>query len=314
MSTHDKDRNKFTPRADPCVFLGYSPGYKGYKVLNIDTQRIFVSRNVTFKEHIFPYHTIPGSVSPDNMFPKTVLPMSTPVALDFVVQLNHVSLPASTASSSSTSALPPVTVTREPVPPVTGQSQLLRTRPQRNARTPGYLSEYHCSFIHHTSLPSSSSLYPLDSVHTYSNLKPLYQQFLLSYSIDPEPTTFKQAMLSPEFRKATDDELHAMEDNHTWLVVSLPPGNNVVGCKWVFTMKYKAYGTVEQRKSRLVAKGYTQQEGVDYTDTCSPVAKLASVKLLLGLAAVKGLKLSQMDVSNAFLHSDLDEEIYMSLP
>ena len=136
----------------------------------------------------------------------------------------------------------------------------------------------------------------------------------MSYSIDPEPTTFKQAMLSPEFRKATDDELHAMEDNHTWLVVSLPPGNNVVGCKWVFTMKYKADGTVEQRKSRLVAKGYTQQEGVDYTDMCSPVAKLASVKLLLGLAAVKGLKLSQMDVSNAFLHSDLDEEIYMSLP
>ncbi|CAA7032147.1 unnamed protein product [Microthlaspi erraticum] len=111
-----------------------------------------------------------------------------------------------------------------------------------------------------------------------------------------------------------NEELEAMEVNRTWTIESLPPGKNVVGCKWVYTIKYKADGSIERYKAQLVAKGFTQQEGVDFTDTFSPVAKLASVKLLLGLSAIKGWSLSQMDVSNAFLHSDLDEEIYMSLP
>ena len=112
--------------------------------------------------------------------------------------------------------------------------------------------------------------------------------------------------------KTMADELHAMEDNEMFTVVSLPPGKNVLGCKWIHTIKYRADGTVERPKSRLVAKGFTQQEGVDFTGTFSHVAKLARVKLLLALAAIKGWYLSQMGVSNA--HSELDEEIYMTLP
>lgn len=121
-------------------------------------------------------------------------------------------------------------------------------------------------------------------------------------------------MKSEKWTKAADEELHALELNKTWVVESLPQGKNAVGCKWVFTIKYNPDGTVERYKARLVAQGFTQQEGIDYLDTFSPVAKLTSVKLLLGLAAAKGWTLTQMDVSNAFLHGELDEEIFMSLP
>ena len=109
-------------------------------------------------------------------------------------------------------------------------------------------------------------------------------------------------------------EVVALEYKGTWTVVSLLPGKLVIGCKWVYTIKYNPDGTILKYKACLVAKGYTQHEGIDYIDTFSPMAKLASVKLLLSLAACFRWKFTQMDVTNAFLHGDLDEEIYMSLP
>ena len=109
-------------------------------------------------------------------------------------------------------------------------------------------------------------------------------------------------------------EIDALEQNHTWSMVPLPPTMRVVGCKWVFRIKYKADGSIERYKAQLIAKGYTQQEGLDYTETFSLMAKMVTVKLFLALAAVQGWVFHQLDVNNAFLNGDLHEEVYMSLP
>ena len=87
-----------------------------------------------------------------------------------------------------------------------------------------------------------------------------------------------------------------------------------MGCKWVFTIKYKSNGTIERYKAHLVAKGYTQSYGIDYQETFAPVAKINSIRVLLSLAPNNEWPLQQLDVKNVFLHGNLEEEVCMDAP
>jgi len=109
-------------------------------------------------------------------------------------------------------------------------------------------------------------------------------------------------------------EIQALENNKTWYLTNLPNGKKPIGCKWVFKTKYNDDGTIERHKARLVAKRYSQLEGIDYFDTFSPVAKLTTVRIILALATAKDWYIYQLDVDNAFLHGDLNEEVYMTPP
>jgi hypothetical protein len=87
-----------------------------------------------------------------------------------------------------------------------------------------------------------------------------------------------------------------------------------VGCKWIFTLKHRAYGIIDWYKARLVAKGYTQSFGIDYQETFTPVAKMNTIRVLLSLATNFNWPLKQFEVKNTFLHGDLEEEVYKQLP
>ena len=110
------------------------------------------------------------------------------------------------------------------------------------------------------------------------------------------------------------EEMTALEKNNTWELSILPAGKKVVGCKWVFTIKHTPEGKIERYKARLVAKGYSQTYGVDYDETFAPVAKMNTIRTLISVAANYKWNLFQMDVKNAFLHGDLQEEVYMEIP
>ncbi|KAL8088682.1 hypothetical protein AgCh_038452 [Apium graveolens] len=139
----------------------------------------------------------------------------------------------------------------------------------------------------------------------------------ITYNVEDEPLTFRQAKDSSESRHwkgAVKSEIDSIISNGTWELVDLPPGCSTIGCKWIFKRKLNPDGSINKYKARLVAKGFRQMEGIDYFDTYSPVARMTTIRMLIALASVHGLIIHQMDVKTAFLHGDLEEEIYMDQP
>ena len=111
-----------------------------------------------------------------------------------------------------------------------------------------------------------------------------------------------------------EEEIKALNDNQTWDLVPRPNKVKPISCRWVYKVKTRPDGSVERYKARLVARGFSQQYGLDYEETFSPVAKITTVRVLLALAACKSWKLWQMDVKNAFLHDEFDKDIYIEQP
>jgi hypothetical protein len=119
------------------------------------------------------------------------------------------------------------------------------------------------------------------------------------------------ALHEPVWRDAMAEEFSALSQTNTWTLVPHPPGKNIVGSKWIFKTKHRPDGSIEKHKARLVARGFTQQHGIDYDDTFSPVLKPATIRLVISIVVSRGWALRQVDVSNAFLHGFLSEDVYM---
>ena len=110
------------------------------------------------------------------------------------------------------------------------------------------------------------------------------------------------------------EEFDALHKTRTWDLVDHPSRKTVIGCKWVYKIKTRSDGTVDCYKARLVARGFTQEYGIDYEETFAPMARLSSVRTLIVVYAGRKWPLFHMDVTNAFLNGELSEEVYMKLP
>lgn len=161
---------------------------------------------------------------------------------------------------------------------------------------------------------SGSSAYPIANYINGNHFSASHCAYMVAISEVYEPKTYAQAMTDKRWRDAMGVEIDAQELNRSWTIEDLPPGKKAIGCKWIYKIKYKSDGTLERYKARLVALGNRQIEGEDYGETFAPVAKMNTIRMFLRAAVGKGWDIHQMDVHNAFLHGDLDEEVYMKLP
>ncbi|KAH9652496.1 protein kinase domain-containing protein [Citrus sinensis] len=240
-----------------------------------------VTNEFLFDENFFESNIFLSSSPNDNISSSHALHERDPPLQDTDPSVTNSSSPNTThehiitETSSTQQPSSPADATLDSSLSLGNQTIQTPTRPQRDRRPPAYLHDY-CTLASHNSTPAD----------------------LISSS----------PVKLPEWRKAMEDEITALEKNNTWTLTHLPDGKKAIGSRWVYKIKYQSDGTIERYKARLVAKGYTQTEGIDYHATFSPVAKLVTVRALLSLAAVKGWILEQLDGEH--LVCKLNKSIY----
>uniref|UniRef100_A0A803QBY2 Retrovirus-related Pol polyprotein from transposon TNT 1-94 n=1 Tax=Cannabis sativa TaxID=3483 RepID=A0A803QBY2_CANSA len=251
-------KDKLQPRALKCMFLGYPDGLKGYKLWCMETgfKKCIISRDVVFKE--------------DEMAMKT----KTPNEIQPAIPVQGLQLEvdqSNTQNPEEYSEINAETDTNEGVIDLSTY-QLARDRVRRETRPPSKFG--YADFI----------AYALLTVEELES---------------SEPTTYLEATTGRnkvKWLKAIDEEMTSLKKNKTWIVVKKPEGKKLVGCKWIFKEKEGIRGVEPVKfKAKLVAKGFTQQEGVDFNEIFSPVVKKTSIRVMMAKAAREELHIERTD-------------------
>ncbi|KAK9055823.1 hypothetical protein SSX86_026908 [Deinandra increscens subsp. villosa] len=321
--------HKLAPRSIPCIFLGYSTKHKGFKCLDPISQRTYITRHARFDEHLFPQtsNTPPTTLNsidittfidcPNISYPTDSSPPSSPPEPNTSTkaqttpcvlcptqptsskaqsaenqtnpnQAQPIDSPPTTPPSSSSTSVSSPSISPIPTPPPPPPP--LNSHPmQTRAKSGIFKPKYKANFVHSS---------------------PLHQALFSS----SDPKTVTSALKREEWKEAMRTELQALHKNKTWSLVPRPTNRNIVGCKWLFRTKYRSDGSIDRHKARLVAQGFSQVPGVDFSHTFSPVVKAATVRIVLTLAVTNKWHMHQLDVNNAFLHGKLNETIYMEQP
>ena len=119
---------------------------------------------------------------------------------------------------------------------------------------------------------------------------------------------------APIWEEVMKIEMGQHQELGTWEITELPPGRMAIGCQWVYAIKTKLDGKFEKAKARIVAQGFTQRPGMDYYNITSPIVKFDSLHVLLAIVNTLNWEIEMMDVKGGYLHSMLEEEIYMCQP
>ena len=304
----ERRETKFSPHRQLVIFVGYPEGVKGWKFFNPNSSSFIVARDVTFLEHSTPELVVlddhDGTEEGERFEEVDDLAVSDKSAAharrDTISLGNRLESAANEESSA-----PDKSVVHEPsdasVEGPRGQSIAEGVR--RDTRLTSRLE----SGAKPTRTQPTRTQRPRSQWST--GLQALHAVII--------PKSYDEAMTSPEvdsWKEACVNEMAAINANHTWALVDLPSGRKAIETKWVFDLKLDNQGNITRYKARLVAKGFRQIANVDYFDTYAPVARYASIRTVLAMAAIYDLEILQIDAVTAFLNGELTEEVYVQQP
>ncbi|CAL1361567.1 unnamed protein product [Linum trigynum] len=277
------ERSKLDSKTRPCVFIGYGQNEFGYRFFDPIQKKLIRSRDAVFIEN----ETIEDVVarkevpSTDASQPNLELVPPTPAPTEVGEEVQHDQ--PEIVEPNAHVEVQPEDADDDGQPPAIEGSPVRTTRSGRISRP--------------------STRYP--------------ETEYVSLTDGGEPESFTEAMNDEDKQRwieAMQDEMDSLYDNNTFELVKLPKGKRALKNKWVFKIKHDEHNRQPRFKARLVVKGFSQRKGIDFDEIFSPVVKMTSIRTVLGLAASLNLEVEQMDVKTAFLHGDLEEEIYMEQP
>src|SRR5579859_4934380 len=301
-------RTKLDTHSHKGIMIGYGGGTNQYKVWDLTRDDIVVSRDVVFIEGK-PVNQTPAVYEEPRIIHDSITVLPEPPAETEEPQQQPTPQPSEHPDSDSDSEEP------ETVDP-----QVLLQ--ESSAKEPATGETASGSTQRASGRPGKGTFTSTKFQDEKFNKEPRIRMAKIARNIDPndedEPATVKEAINHPthgkQWEKAIRDEYESLIKNHTWDLVPRPRDRQIVTNKFAFRHKKDERARIVRLKARLVARGFSQIYGIDYLDTYAPVVKLASIRILLAIAAIHGLEIHQMDVVTAFLAGELEEEIYMEQP
>lgn len=290
-------RKKLDARSKKSVMVGYAPN--GYRILDMQKQKVIIARDVKFEETCFPFESMQNGKSEEVVtverrheqegegeneyesavfIPEMKEDENSTIPDDGddvnILPANDDTVVLSKDGDEDTYVFPTTEVTF----PV--------RRGSRERRVPSKLQNY---------------VTGLGATATNNTIPETYDEIRTLDDAD-------------KWLKAVDDELKSMTKNQVWKVVEVPKSTKLIKSKWVFRAKEDENGNQTKYKARLVAKGFQQKHGVDFFETYAPVAKLTTIHMVLAIGLHRRYIFHQLDVKTAFLNGDLQEEVYMAIP
>ena len=279
-------RRKWDPKSTKGLFMGYEENSKAYRVFDLKTNRIIISRDVDFDENKIKT----SSINYEN---------------EDEIELNLDNLQINEPESSQNNQQQE----NDQHQPNYAESDEERKRKRSNYDNEWSEEESNQGWQDSIRKSHRKRRAPIDFWKASANSVEFQDMF--------EPTTYEEALDCEEsmhWQKAIDEEIKSMHLRKVFEPAILPKDKKAIGCKWVFKIKRRADGSIERYKARLVAKGFNQKYQIDYQETFSPVVKYVTIRLILGIASNMDWTIQQMDVKTAFLYGELQEQIFMQLP
>jgi hypothetical protein len=299
---------KLDDRSKQLVYFGVEEGSKAYRMYDPENNRIVVSRDVVFEEKkMWNWESVTGQTVTSEII------VDNDFEYDYVdYGVNDIVVQDEEADSAAVNDKSGAIIPQSPIQQGSQPTQV----PVDSMVTPQQ------SFVHgNSSTPSSTEdsgpirLRNLEEIYDETSEIELMDSNVEALLVETgEPTGYVEAAGYHEWVEAMDREMESIEKNRTWELVKLPVGKEPIGLKWVYKLKKNSDGEVVKYKARLVAKGYVQKYGIDFEEVFAPVARLDTVRTVLAFAANNGWKIHHLDVKSAFLHGDLEEEVYVQQP